>query len=133
MAAADGGSGTDQALGIVVDTVGAAYVTGFTMSSNFPTTPGSFQTAFGGGTRGDCLPFFETVPDCGSMDAFVTKLNPTGSLLVYSTYLGGSRNDAGFSVTVDTVGNSYITGSTSSFDFPVANPIQATLGGGFGS
>ena len=59
--------------GIAVDTAGNAYVTGYTDSTNFPTTPGAFQTTYGGGD-----------------DAFVTKLNPAGTALVYSTYLGGS-------------------------------------------
>src|SRR5216684_862777 len=71
-----GGSGVDQSLGIAIDSSGHAYVTGFTTSTNFPTTPGAFRTTSGGG-----------------LHAFVTKLNPTGSGLVYSTYLGGSRFD----------------------------------------
>ena len=71
-----GGSGDDRGQGIAVDAAGNAYVTGFTVSTDFPTTLGAFQTTFGGAVDG--------------VDAFVTKLNPTGSALVYSTYLGGS-------------------------------------------
>src|SRR5439155_24711204 len=73
-----GGSGVDAASGIAVDAAGAAYVTGYTISNNFPTTIGAFQTTFGGGT-----------------DAFVTKLNATGSALVYSTTLVGSGSADG--------------------------------------
>ena len=95
-----GGSDTDAAFGIAVDTVGNAYVTGDTRSTNFPTTLGAFQTAVGG------------------FDAFVTKLNPTGSALVYSTYLGGSGVDDGHGIAVDAVGNAYVTGTTTSPNFP---------------
>src|SRR5439155_500280 len=92
---------------------GNAYVTGRTQSTNFPTTAGAFQTT-GGGTE----------------DAFVTKLNPTGSLLVYSTYLGGSGFDEGFGIAVDTLGNAYVTGLTLSTNFPTtAGAFQTTLGG----
>ncbi len=96
-----GGSGTDQGNGIAVGSSGEAYVTGITFSSNFPTTPGSFQTAFG-----------------GVADAFVTKLNAAGSALVYSTYLGGSDTDQGNSVAVDSSDNTYVTGKTNSTNFP---------------
>src|SRR5207249_12098677 len=67
-----GGSAEENGLGIAVDAAGNAYVTGLTGSRNFPTTPGAFQTTF-----------------AGVEDAFVTKLDPTGSALVYSTFLGG--------------------------------------------
>ena len=72
-----GGTGEDYGSGIAVDTAGNAYVTGTTYSTDFPTTAGAFQTTFGG----------------GNADAFVTKLNPTGTALVYSTYLGGTGDD----------------------------------------
>src|SRR5207245_2772446 len=88
--------------GIAVDAVGNAYVTGVTRSTNFPTTAGAFQTTFG----------------VGFADAFVTKLNPLGSGLVYSTYLGGSNSDEGFGITVDAAGDAYVTGSAGSTDFP---------------
>jgi hypothetical protein len=110
-----GGSRVDQGSGIAVDAAGNAYVTGITLSSDFPTTPGAFQTAFGG-ARGD---------------AFVTKLNPTGSALVYSTYLGGSSDFVdGSGIAVDAVGNAYVTGFTDSTSFPTtADAFQTTFGG----
>ena len=97
-----GGSGGDQGFGVAVDAVGNAYVTGFAGSSDFPTTAGAFQTAFGG----------------GEADAFVTKLNPTGSALVYTTYLGGDGFDQGHGIAVDATGNAYVTGHTFSTNFP---------------
>src|SRR5205807_10510131 len=91
-----------RGFGIAVDSSGNAYVTGDTFSTNFPTTAGAFQTALSGG-----------------YDAFVTKLNPTGSApLVYSTYLGGSGGEIGSGIAVDASGNAYVTGFTSSTDFP---------------
>ncbi|HXM94206.1 MAG TPA: SBBP repeat-containing protein [Candidatus Dormibacteraeota bacterium] len=97
-----GGNSTDVGQGIAVDAAGNAYVTGYTTSINFPTTVGTFQTANG-----------------GSYDAFVTKLNPTGTApLVYSTYLGGSNFDLGYGIAVDNLGNAYVTGYTCSSNFP---------------
>src|SRR3989454_6016770 len=89
-----GGSTIDQGFGIAVDSAGNAYVTGDTISTNFPTTPGAFQTTFGG-------------PFCCMGDAFVTKLNALGSGLVYSTYLGGGGNDQGNGIAVDSAGHAY--------------------------
>jgi Beta-propeller repeat/Abnormal spindle-like microcephaly-assoc'd, ASPM-SPD-2-Hydin len=110
------GGGGDSGQGIALDSSGDAYLTGSTSSSNFPTTPGAFQTTCGGG--------------CNSTgDAFVTELNPTASALVYSTYLGGSSNDQGFGIAVDSSGNAYVTGATSSPDFPLMNPAQPNYGG----
>jgi len=116
-----GGIGREQGQGIAVDASGNAYVTGITESSDnpftsayegFPVTPGAFQMR-------------------GSFDAFVTKLNPKGSALVYSTYLGGSGGvDRGWAIAIDLAGNAYVTGDTTSSDFPTANAIQATYGGG---
>src|SRR5947207_625485 len=104
---------------IAVDAAGNAYVAGETVSSNFPTTAGAFQTTFGGGVF-------------GAGDVFVTKLNPTGSALVYSTYLGGSSSDAGYGIAVDAAGNAYVTGGTGSTDFPTTiGAFQTTKGGGF--
>ncbi len=104
-----GGNDTDQGNGIAVDSSGNAYVTGGTLSTNFPTTAGVFQGTSGGG-----------------YDAFVTKLNATGTSLVYSTYLGGSSSDRGSSIALDSSGNAYVTGSTISLNFPTANPFQAS-------
>src|SRR5207245_161982 len=102
-----GGSGGDLALAIAVDTSGNAYVTGWTTSSDFPTTQGAFQTAL-----------------AGALNAYVTKLNSSGSALVFSTYLGGSVDDRAFSIAVDGFGNSYLTGQTTSQNFPVVNGFQ---------
>src|SRR5262249_6686896 len=116
-----GGSGNNQGSGIAVDASGNAYVTGSTFSSNFPVTSGAFQTAFGGGGG----------PSAPRDDAFVAKLNASGSTLVYSTYLGGSSVDEGSGIAVDASGNAYVTGATLSSNFPVTpGAFQATLGGG---
>jgi Beta-propeller repeat/FG-GAP-like repeat len=112
-----GGSGGDEGRGIAVDAAGNAYVTGYTTSTNFPTV-NPFQAAYLGG---------------GNSDAFVTKLSATGNALIYSTYLGGSgrpgAGDLGYGIAVDAAGNAYVTGVTSSSNFPTKNPLQATLGG----
>ncbi len=115
-----GGSGPDKGDGIAVDSSDNAYITGATDSNNFPV-----QSPLPG--LGKLL---------GVTNAFVTKLNPTGSALVYSTYLGGSGSDAGASISLDSGGDAYVTGQTNSpgtgsTAFPTANAIQATLGGGY--
>ncbi len=99
---------------IAVDLVGNTFVTGDTYSSTFPTTPGAFD------------------PDTnGRSDAFVTKLNPAGDALVYSTFLGGSEDEVGRSIVVDDAGCAYITGSTKSADFPVTpGAFDTTYHGG---
>jgi hypothetical protein len=107
-----GGSGHDEGYGIAVDSSGNAYVTGVTYSSNFPTTPGAFDTTYGGGTCGD---YPDTYP---CPDAFVAKVNPSGTALVYSGFLGGSGDDGGYGIAVDSSGNAYVTGDTWSSDFP---------------
>jgi hypothetical protein len=106
-----GGSGSDYAYGIAVDGSGNAYVTGGTSSADFPTM-NPLQSTIG-----------------GSGDAFVAKLNAAGSALVYSTYLGGSDSDSATGIAVDGFGNAYVTGGTSSADFPTMNPLQPTIGG----
>ena len=109
-----GGSTDNYGLGIAVDAAGSAYVTGFTYSSNFPGTAGSSIQSTSG----------------GSMDAFVTKLNPTGTALVYSTYLGGSGSDVSYGIAVDAAGSAYVTGTTGSLNFPgtAGSLIQSTMG-----
>ncbi|MGA2610109.1 MAG: choice-of-anchor D domain-containing protein [Terriglobia bacterium] len=113
-----GGSGWDQGSSIAVDAAGNAYVTGYTESADFPTANPLQATL-----RGTC----GTAPNTYACpDVFVTKLNPSGSALVYSTYLGGSGWDQGSGIAVDAAGNAYVTGTTYSADFPTANPLQAT-------
>ncbi len=108
-----GGSLDDEALAIAVDAAGNAYVTGSTTSTNFPTA-GPLQPAAGGG-----------------LDAFVTKLNPGGTALVMSTYLGGFGDDVGNGIAVPpTDASIYVAGATGSFDFPLRAPIQDQLNGG---
>lgn len=104
-----GGTGNDYATAIAVDSTGSAYVTGYTSSPNFPIVAGSFQTSCGGGTA--CT--------ATHINAFVTKLNSTGTALVYSTYLGGSTKDYGYGIAVDGSGDAFIVGTTFSLDFPV--------------
>jgi len=109
-----GGNGYTVGRGIAVDAAGNAYITGETQSSGFPTTPGAFQPANAGVTG----------------NAFVTKLDPAGSALVYSTYLGGSAYDRGSRIAVDADGNAYITGSASSDNFPTTvGAFQPSYGG----
>jgi hypothetical protein len=99
----------DHGNSIAVDAFGNAYVTGGTRSTDFPTTDNALYPVFGGGQ--------------GGLDAFFFKLIPDGSAFVYSTYLGGSYNDWGNSIAADTAGNAYVTGQTSSLDFPVVNEL----------
>ena len=106
-------AGFDIASGIAVDHAGNAFVTGLTYSSDFPITPGAFDTTFAGG------------------DVFVTKLLASGSALAYSTYLGGSANDAGNGIALDSAGSAYVTGSTASSNFPTTpGAFDVTRGGG---
>ncbi|MBI4166047.1 MAG: SBBP repeat-containing protein [Acidobacteria bacterium] len=107
-----GGTQDDYALGIVVDTTGGASVTGYTNSTNFPAV-NPIQSPYGGGDN----------------DAFVAKLNAAGSALVYSTYLGGADNDVSAGIALDSTGNAYVTGYTSSADFPTQNPLQGNYAG----
>ncbi len=108
-----GGTGEDGGASIAVDATGAAYVTGYTGSPDFPT---AIPLQAGSG---------------GNIDAFVTKLNPAGSALEYSTYLGGTGNDGADAIAVDAVGAASVAGYTSSTTFPTADPLQAANGGGY--
>ncbi|MFN3533276.1 MAG: SBBP repeat-containing protein, partial [Candidatus Brocadia sp.] len=101
-----GGSSWDFGIGIAIDTSGNAYVTGETASTDFPTA----SALFGNNAEYDT-------------DAFITKLDASGSNLIYSTYLGGSKGDSGFGIAVDTAGNAYVTGNTYSTDFPTASAL----------
>ncbi len=108
-----GGSQQDVGQGIAVDSSGSAYVTGLTQSSDFPTM-NPFQPAYGSsGATG--------------ANAFVSKLSPDGSALVYSTYLGGAAEDYGIGIAVDSASSAYVTGLAQSHNFPVKNPHQATM------
>lgn len=112
-----GGSGYDvPANSMAVDGAGNAYVAGFTSSPNFPTKNASQANCV------DCLTPWDTEP----YDAFVSKLDPTGSALVYSTYLGGSGGDHATAVAVDSAGNAYVAGWTLSTDFPTLNAYQSS-------
>jgi uncharacterized repeat protein (TIGR01451 family) len=106
-----GGSTTETATSIAVDNSGNVYLTGQTDSVNFPVLNALHPTL------------------SGSSDAFVTELNSAGSGLVYSTYLGGRGGEGGTSIAVDGLGNAYVTGATSSTDFPTTNPLQANRQG----
>ncbi len=105
-----GGSDLDFGRRIAVDVVGNAYITGQTKSTNFPTTGGAFDRSFN----------VLNCPRCGidQYDAFVAKLNPSGSALVYSTFLGGTDFDDARGIAVDDAGSAYVTGETLSPDFP---------------
>jgi len=116
----------DVGVSIAVDSAGSAYVTGRTSGRDFPTTPGALKATrpddFGSvGSDDQPIQFFS--------DAFVTKLNPAGAALVYSTYLGGRGDDTGSGIRVDNAGNAYVVGTTQSRDFPTTNPFQAGFDG----
>jgi hypothetical protein len=102
-----GDSANEVGMSVVVDSGGHAYVSGVTFSAtDFPITPGAPQPAWGGGTGFDIS------------DGFVSKLNPAGSELVYSTYLGGDEADYASDIAIDAAGNAYVTGLTDSGNFP---------------
>ena len=106
-----GGAGLDYGNGIAVDTSGTAYVTGWTSSTDFPIANALQPTKL------------------GANDAFISKIDPSGSAFVYSTFLGGSDDDFGVAITADAAGNAYATGYTYSIDFPTVSPFQASLAG----
>jgi uncharacterized protein (TIGR03437 family) len=176
-----GGDSTDQANGIAVDSGGNAYITGGTVSSNFPTTAGAVQGGPNSGGKGFLFLTkmsgigaltYSTFLNTGDLDglasgtqgvavdasgnayvtgytnrkdlilanalqstykgsqaAFVSKVNPSGTALIYATYLGGSGTDKANAIAADSAGNAYITGSTTSSDFPVAGATQSKYGG----
>ena len=102
-----GGSGNEEARSVAVDPSGNIYIAGATDSSNFPVSSKAFQKTYGGDT-GRYL----------DGDAFVAKLDPTGATALYVTYLGGAGDDLAYSIAVDSTGSAYVTGNTSSSDFP---------------
>src|SRR6185503_13752498 len=105
-----GGDEDDTCSAIAVDAAGSVYVTGTTLSQNFPIV-GAFQ------------------PTLRGFDAFITKLTPGGSSLIYSTFLGGFTDDAAVGLALDQSQNAYVVGGTLSADFPTVNPLQQTIGG----
>ena len=106
-----GGAAIDAGLGIAVDAAGNAYVTGETASIDFPVTLGALQTGL-----------------AGRQNAFVVKLNPAGSTLVYATYLGGRHFDSGAAIAVNAAGNAHVVGYTGSEDFPVTGVPAPAFG-----
>ncbi len=114
-----GGTNVDLATGVAVNSAGNVYVTGITLSENFPVTGGVVQAKCG--SDGTCNGAFD--------DAFVTAIKPDGSGRIYSTYLGGSDTDDALSIAADADGNAYVTGGTNSTDFPTASAFQEQAGG----
>ena len=110
-----GGNKSEGAYDLAVDGAGNVYLTGHTESTNFPTTPDAVAVTL-----------------AGPSDAFVAKLNPAGSALVYSTYLGGNNDEYPLGIATDRGGNVYVSGNTLSADFPTSEgAYQGTYGGGF--
>ncbi|HEV2350698.1 MAG TPA: SBBP repeat-containing protein [Terriglobia bacterium] len=109
-----GGSGGDAGYGIAVDSAGEAFVTGTTASNNFPITS-AVQTNY-----------------AGDGDVFVVKLTAAGTGVLYSTYLGGGGADTGTSIAIDSSGNAYVAGKTTSPDFPVTTGVFQPVYGGEG-
>ena len=108
-----GGSQDDGIFAVAVDAIGAAFLVGETASEDFPVSTTTYSARFG-----------------GSKDAFVTKLSPLGNQVAYSTYFGGSGYDRAMAVRVDSAGNAYVSGETTSEDLSVTNAFQETHGGG---
>jgi hypothetical protein len=106
-----GGTGDDEARRVVLDSFGNICLAGFTTSLNFPTNNGLYRI------------------NAGFADAFIVKLDPSGTNLIYSTYLGGSLSDEAWGLAVDTNQNVYVVGRTSSPDFPTVNAYQSALHG----
>jgi len=108
-----GGNSVDFGESIWADADGYSYVTGCTRSTNFP-LKNPIQSTYGGGTKAG--------------DAFITEVSREGGI-VFSTYLGGSADDAGYAIAADASHNIYAAGKTVSTNFPLVNPLQATYGG----
>jgi hypothetical protein len=108
-------SARDEGRSIAVDASGCAYITGFTESSDFPTTPNAYDTLYNG------------------PDVFISKLSPDGSTLSYSTFLGGGSSDESYGIAIDNSGSAYITGYTNSYDFPTTPGAYNQSYNGFGN
>jgi Beta-propeller repeat len=113
-----GGTGGEFLYGVAADSQGNAYITGDTNATDFPVTSNAYQTTFSAGPT-----------------AFITEINPTGTALVFSTFLGGSSSGEGDGIAVDPSGNIYVAGTTTASDFPVtatsAYQVVAANGGAF--
>lgn len=107
-----GGSGADSAKAIALDAQSNVYIAGTTYSPDFPVTSGAFRTS-----------------NSGAYDAFIAKLNPTATTLVYGTYAGGAASEEATAIAVDTSGNVYVAGNSTSTDFPAMGAIQPQFGG----
>jgi hypothetical protein len=108
-----GGTGLDQAYGIAVDSAGNTYLTGTTASVNFPTQAP-----------------YQPYPNDNKKNAFVMKLNPQGTSILYSTYLGGNADEEGLAIAVDSSGTAFVAGYTDSTNFPTVSPFRGTNSGG---
>jgi hypothetical protein len=106
-----GGSGVEEAFGLAVDAEGSAWITGYTTSTDFPMAS-PLQPASG-----------------GNMDAFIARLSRAGTGLLFSTYLGGSAQEAGYGLALDEAGSLYVTGQSYSTNFPVQHPLQPASAG----
>lgn len=126
VSSACGGGCNTLGLDIAVDDSGNAYLTGETSATGFPTTPNAFKPTK---STNDCLTGINGDP-LGCREAFVTKLNVTGTSLVYSTFLGGAGDDSGRGITLDKSGNAYVIGTTRARDFPTKNALYANYQGG---
>lgn len=119
-----GGVGDDSVAAIAVDSSGNIYMTGSTSTPNLPTSKACFQPRYAG---------YYTLPYLIEQlygDAYVAKINPSLTTPIYLSYLGGSQNDGGTAIAIDSAGNAYVTGFTDSTDFPMAgNPLQSLFGG----
>lgn len=111
-----GGSSVDTGVGIAVDAAGAAYITGQTASNNFPVSAEAPQKLLGGGS--------------GVTDAFIVKLAPSGDAITYASYIGGSSNELGNAIALDSTGAAYIAGRTDSTDFPITTKDTLPIRGG---
>jgi hypothetical protein len=106
-----GGASSENAVRVAVDSSGSAYITGYTVSPNFPT-----------------LNAYQSLPT-GGFDTFITRMAPDGQSLLFSTYFGGSATESGTGIALDNTGNIYVAGYSESYDLPVANSLQLRLAG----
>jgi uncharacterized repeat protein (TIGR01451 family) len=119
-----GGNGSDAGNSVAIDAQGNAYVAGLATSTNFPVTAGVLQAVKGDGAS-------QELPSEQPGDGFVTKVNPSGGALIYSSYIGGAGIDFCNAIAVDKNGEAFVTGSTTSANFPVTpNAFQTNFGGG---